>query len=355
MQILPLLIDLAFAATVDQKQVALYTLHNGDITMQVTNFGARVVSLWTPDRNGTYEDIVLGYPDIESYINNKGERFLGCVVGRYANRIANGKFILNGNTYTLPLNSGGQTLHGGLKGFDSVVWDVENADEHEITFSYFSKSGEEGFPGNVRILMTYSLTADNEFKITYRATTDSTTVINLSHHSYFNLKGEGNGSIENHILTLNASDITPVNGLLIPTGYLMTVENTPFDFREPHVIGERINGDHEQLKYGNGYDHNWVIDHKNADSIEVAAIVYEPENGRVMTVLTDQPAIQFYSGNYFAGTVEGKYGKSHKPRESFALETQKFPDSPNQPHFPTTVLNEGEIYQHTCIYKFSTK
>ncbi|MDR3226127.1 MAG: galactose mutarotase, partial [Prevotellaceae bacterium] len=258
MQILPLLIDLAFAATVDQKQVALYTLHNGDITMQVTNFGARVVSLWTPDRNGKYEDIVLGYPDIESYIHNKGERFLGCVVGRYANRIANGKFVLNGNTYTLPLNSGGQTLHGGLKGFDSVVWDVENADEHEITFSYLSENGEEGFPGNLRILMTYSLTADNEFKITYRATTDSVTVINLSHHSYFNLKGEGNGSIESHILTLNAGNITPVNQSLIPTGNLMSVENTPFDFREPHAIGDRINDNHEQLKYGNGYDHNWV-------------------------------------------------------------------------------------------------
>ncbi|MDR1984877.1 MAG: galactose mutarotase [Prevotellaceae bacterium] len=353
MQTLPLLVYIAFSAVVDNRQISLYTLQNGDITMQVTNFGARVVSLFTPDKNGNYADIVLGYPDIQSYLNNRGERFLGCVVGRYANRIAGGKFVLDGNTYALPCNSGGQTLHGGVKGFDSVVWNVESASEHEITFSYLSAHNEEGFPGNVHVLMTYSLTPDNEFKITYKATADQTTVVNLSHHSFFNLGGEGSGSIENHILTLNASRITPVNGWLIPTGDLMNVENTPFDFRTPHAIGERINENHEQLKYGSGYDHNWVLDCKSIE--EPAAIVYDPESGRELMVFTDQPGIQFYSGNHFSGTVEGKYGKLHKSRESFALETQKFPDSPNQPDFPTTVLNAGETYQHTCIYKFNIK
>ncbi|MDR2650732.1 MAG: galactose mutarotase [Prevotellaceae bacterium] len=352
-QNLPLLVAVAFQTTVDNQQVSLYTLHNGDITMQVTNFGARVVSLFTPDRTGKYDDIVLGYSDIESYLHNKGERFLGCVVGRYANRIANGKFTLDGHEYTLPLNSGGQTLHGGIKGFDNVVWNVDSVSESEISFSYVSVDGEEGFPGKLHVLMTYSLTANNEFKITYRATTDKTTVVNLSHHSFFNLKGEGNGSIADHILTLNASRITEVNGALIPTENLMSVENTPFDFRTPHAIGERIDYDNEQLRYGSGYDHNWVLDNKSLD--EPAAIVYEPESGREMTIFTDQPGIQFYSGNHFYGMVEGKYGKRHNRRESFALETQKFPDSPNNPDFPTTVLNPGETYQQTCIYKFNTK
>ncbi|MDR0753932.1 MAG: galactose mutarotase [Prevotellaceae bacterium] len=350
---LPLLVAIAFQTTVDSRQISLYTLHNGDITMQVTNFGARTVSLFTPDRTGKYEDIVLGYPDIKSYLYNKGERFLGCVVGRYANRIANGKFTLNANEYALPLNSGGQTLHGGIRGFDNVVWNVDSVSENEITFSYISADGEEGFPGELRVVMTYLLTENSEFKITYKATASKTTVVNLSHHSFFNLKGEGNGTIENHILTLNASRITAVNEALIPTGNLMPVENTPFDFRTPHAIGERINENHEQLKFGSGYDHNWILDCKSID--EPAATVYEPESGRELLVYTDQPGIQFYSGNHFYGTVEGKYGKRHNRRESFALETQKFPDSPNHPDFPSTTLNVGETYQQTCIYKFNTK
>ncbi|MDR2773823.1 MAG: galactose mutarotase [Tannerella sp.] len=350
---LPLLDKHAFDAEVDSRHVSLYTLHNGDITMQVTNFGARVVSLFAPDRNGKYEDIVLGYPDIKSYLNNRGERFLGCVVGRYANRIANGRFTLDGNEYSLPLNSGGQTLHGGIKGFDSVVWNVDSLSEHEIVFSFVSVDGEEGFSGKLHVVMTYSLTKNNEFKITYNAISDKTTVVNLSHHSFFNLKGEGNGSIEDHILTLNANHITAVNEALIPSGYLMPVENTPFDFRTPHVIGERINANHEQLKFGSGYDHNWALDSKSIE--EPAATVYEAVSGRELQVFTDQPGIQFYSGNHFHGMAEGKYGKRHIRRESLALETQKFPDSPNHPDFPTTVLNIGETYQQTCIYKFNTK
>jgi aldose 1-epimerase len=352
-QNLPLLVAIAFQTTVDNRQVSLYTLHNGDITMQVTNFGARVVSLFTPDRTGKYEDIVLGYPDIESYLHNRGERFLGCVVGRYANRIADGKFTLDGKEYILPRNSGGQTLHGGMRGFDGVVWNVDSVSDSEIVFSYISPDGEEGFPGELRVVMTYSLTADNEFKITYRATADRTTVVNLSHHSFFNLRGEGAGTVENHVLTLNAAHITAVNGALIPTGELMPVENTPFDFRMPHAIGERINDSHEQLRFGSGYDHNWALDTKSLD--EPAATVYEPESGREMQVFTDQPGIQFYSGNHFYGTAQGKYGNLHNRRESFALEAQKFPDSPNHSDFPTTVLNAGEAYQQTCIYKFNTR
>ncbi|MDR2293421.1 MAG: galactose mutarotase [Prevotellaceae bacterium] len=353
MQKLPLLVSADFQTTVDGRQISLHTLHNGDITMQVTNFGARTVSLFTPDRKGKYEDIVLGYPNIESYLHNSGERFLGCVVGRYANRIAGGKFTLNGTEYTLPLNSGGQTLHGGIKGFDSVVWNIDSLNENEITFSYTSDDGDEGFPGKLHVLMTYSLTENNEFKITYKATANKITVVNLSHHSFFNLRGEGNGSIENHVLTLNAGHITAVNEALIPTGNLMPVENTPFDFRSPHAIGERINENHEQLKFGSGYDHNWVFNSKGIDY--PAATVYEPESGREMLVFTDQPGIQFYSGNHFYGMAEGKYGKRHIKRESFALETQKFPDSPNHLNFPTTTLNVGETYQQTCIYKFNKK
>ncbi|MDR0420765.1 MAG: galactose mutarotase [Prevotellaceae bacterium] len=353
MEKLPLLIAIAFQTLVGEKEVSLYTLHNGDITMQVTNFGARVVSLFTPDRTGRYEDIVLGYPDIESYLHNKGERFLGCVVGRYANRIAGGKFTLEGQEYTLPCNSGGQTLHGGIRGFDNVVWNVDSVSENQIVFSYTSVDGEEGFPGNLHVVMTYSLTRDNEFKITYTATTDKTTVVNLSHHSFFNLRGEAAGSVGNHILTLNAGHITEVNMALIPTGNLMPVENTPFDFRTPHPIGERIDESHQQLFFGSGYDHNWALDCKSIN--EPAAIVYEPESGRELTVFTDQPGIQFYSGNHFYGTAKGKYGKLHNRRESFALEPQKFPDSPNHPDFPTTVLKVGETYQQTCIYKFNTR
>jgi aldose 1-epimerase len=353
MQPFPLFADNDFSGIFENKQLELYTLRNGNITMQLSNFGARVISLWMPNRNGKYDDIVLGYPNIESYLHNKGERFLGCVVGRYANRIANGEFLLNGKKYLLPQNNNGQCLHGGIRGFDSVVWDVENASENEITFFYFSPDGEEGFPAEVKIWMTYSLTSNNEFKITYKAITNDITVINLSHHSFFNLGGEGSGSIKNHVLMLNASHITPVNRYLIPTGELMSVAGTPFDFRSPHAMGERIDAEHEQLKIGNGYDHNWVLNCRNLE--EAAAIVFEPESGREITVFTDQPGIQFYSGNFFTGTTRGKYGKYHKFRESFALETQKFPDSPNHPNFPSTILKPSETYQQTCIYKFNIK
>lgn len=352
---LPLLPEEAFQTTVDGKPVALYTLHAGDITMQVTNYGARVVSLWTPDREGRYEDIVLGYENIGRYIDNTGERFLGAVVGPYANRIAKGRFTLDGTEYTLPLNNNGQTLHGGLQGVDRVVWDVVSATDDKLVLHYLHPDGQDGFPGNLDIEMTYSLTPDNEFRVDYKATTDKPTVANFSHHPFFNLKGEGNGTVLDNVLTINASHTTPVDSVLIPTGQIAPVEGTPFDFREPHAIGERIGADNQQLRNGGGYAHNWVIDRKTESGIEQAATVWEPASGRTIEVLSDQPGLQVYSGNFFDGKSIGKYGKPQRYRESLALETQKFPDSPNHDNFPSTVLRPGETYTQVCIYKFGVK
>lgn len=352
---LPLLPEEAFQTTVNGKPVALYTLHAGDITMQVTNYGARVVSLWTPDREGRYEDIVLGYENIGRYIDNTGERFLGAVVGPYANRIAKGRFTLDGAEYTLPLNNNGQTLHGGLQGVDRVVWDVVSATDDKLVLHYLHPDGQDGFPGNLDIEMTYSLTPDNEFRVDYKATTDKPTVANFSHHPFFNLKGEGNGTVLDNVLTINASHTTPVDSVLIPTGQIAPVEGTPFDFREPHAIGERIGADNQQLRNGGGYDHNWVIDRKTPSGIEQAATVWEPASGRTIEVLSDQPGLQVYSGNFFDGKSIGKYGKPQRYRESLALETQKFPDSPNHDNFPSTVLRPGETYTQVCIYKFGVK
>jgi len=344
-----------FQKVVDGKKVDLYTLTNGTITMQVTNFGARVVSLWTPDREGKMADIVLGYENIDRYVNNTGERFLGAVVGRVANRIGAGKFTLDGKEYNTPLNNNGQTLHGGLKGVDMVVWDVEYVADNAITLHLLLPDGTDGFPGNLDITMTYTLTEENEFEVTYHAKTDKKTIVNLSHHSFFNLKGEAGGTITDHILSIKADAITPVDANLIPTGELMPVEGTPFDFREPHAIGERIEADHEQLKNGKGYDLNWVIAREDNGQVETVATLYEPTSGRCMDVATDQVAIQFYSGNFFDGTYNGKYGKPLKFRESVALETQKHPDAINHENFPSIILNPGEVYKQVCVYKFYTK
>ena len=344
-----------FAGVVDGKQVGLYTLTNGTITMQVTNFGGRVVSLWTPDRDGKMEDIVLGYDKLDRYVNNTGERFLGAPVGRVGNRIDEGKFTLDGVQYAVPQNSNGHALHGGNKGIDMVVWDVEHVSDNAITLHLVSPDGADGFPGNLDILMTYTLTPENEFEVTYHAKTDKKTIVNLSHHSFFNLKGEGNGPITDHILTINADHITPTDAELIPTGELMPVEGTPFDFREPHAIGERIGAQHEQLINGGGYDQNWVFAREDNGQIMTLASVYEPSTGRCMDIATDQVAMQFYSGNFFDGTYNGKYGKAIKYRESLALETQKHPDAINHEKFPSIVLNPDEVYTHVCIYKFYTK
>lgn len=345
----------SFEKEIDGKQVSLYTLAAGDLTMQVTNFGGRVVTLWTPDKDGNYEDIVLGYNNIETYLNNPGERFLGAVVGPYANRIANGTYTIGEETYTFPQNNNGQTLHGGLKGLDLVVWDVEDVTDSTLVLSYLHEDGAEGMPGNLKIVMTYALTSDNEFKVDYVAETDKTTHVNISHHSFFNLKGEGNGTINDHILYINASNTTPVNAVLIPSGEIADVTGTPFDFRQAKAIGQDLEVENEQLANGGGYDHNWILDRQTPDQMELAASVYEPASGRFMEVYTDQPALQFYGGNFFDGTTEGKYGKALRYRESIALETQKYPDTPNHSNFPSTLLNPGETYTHSCVYRFSVK
>lgn len=344
-----------FQTTIDGKKVDLYTLTNGTITMQVTNFGGRVVSLWTPDRDGNMADIVLGYENIDRYVNNTGERFLGANVGRVANRIGKGKFTLNGKEYQVSCNSNGQMLHGGHKGIDMLVWDVEYVADNAITMRVVVPDGMDGFPGNLDIKMTYTLTHENEFEVTYHAKTDATTLINLSHHSFFNLKGEAGGTITDHELMIKADRITPTDADLIPTGELLPVEGTPFDFRKSHVIGERIDADHEQLKNGKGYDMNWVLEREDDGQVMTIATLYEPKSGRAMDVATDQVAIQFYSGNFFDGTYNGKYGKPLKFRESVALETQKHPDAINHEGFPSIVLNPGEVYTNVCIYKFYTK
>ena len=344
-----------FNTEVDGQKVSIYTLKAGDVVMQVTNFGARVVSLWTPDRNGHYEDIVLGYNNIENYINNPGERFLGAVVGPYANRIAGGTYTIGEEVYEFPQNNNGQTLHGGLKGVDMVVWNVDEVDEDSIVLSYTHPDGLDGMPGNLNIVMTYTLTPENEFRVDYVAETDKATHMNISHHSFFNLKGEGNGTINDHVLYINASATTPVDAVLIPTGEIADVTGTPFDFREAKAIGQDVNVENEQLANGAGYDHNWVLDRKTESEIELAASVWEPSSGRYMEVWTDQPALQFYGGNFFDGTTYGKYGKTLNYRESIALETQKYPDTPHHAHFPSTLLNPGEKYTHVCVYKFGIK
>ena len=340
-----------FNTELDGKQVSIYTLKAGDLVMQVTNFGARVVSLWTPDKNGHYEDVVLGYNNIDSYVNNTGERFLGAVVGPYANRIANGTYTIGEETYNFPQNNNGQTLHGGLKGLDMVVWDVDSVTENAIVLSYLHPDGQDGMPGNLKIVMTYTLTPENEFRVDYLAETDKATHVNISHHSFFNLKGEGNGTITDNVMVINASNTTPVDNLLIPSGEIADVTGTPFDFREPHVIGERIDVENEQLANGAGYDHNWVLDTKGDDT-KVAAVLKCPTTGIMLTMYTNEPGVQVYTGNFLNGTVTGKNGIVYKERTGICLETQKYPDTPHHAHFPSTLLNPGEKYTHVCVYKF---
>lgn len=350
-----------FDTIIDGRKVALYTLRNHQgIVAQITNFGGRVVSLWTPDRDNNFADIVTGFKSIADY-QKAHEVFFGALIGRYGNRIANGKFTLNGTTYTLPVNNGKNTLHGGPKGFHNMVWDARqfknNQNEDALELKYLSKDGEEGYPGNLMVTVIYTLTNDNELRIDYSATTDKPTVVNLTHHSFFNLFGFSSGiakSINSHILKINAPTYTPTDEGLIPTGEIAKVKNTPMDFTHLTAIGERVNADFSDLKNGKGYDHNWILD-KHGDVLTEAAVIYEPSNGRLIRVITDQPALQFYGGNFFEGQDTGKYGEVYTYRTSFALETQHYPDSPNHPEFPSTVLNPGQLYQHTCIYKFEVK
>lgn len=347
------LIDAAnFQKEVDGKQVSLYTLKNADLTMQVTNYGGRVVALWTPDRDGKYEDIVLGYDHIDKYLNNTGERYLGAVVGRCANRIASGNIILDTVECQLPKNDGENTLHGGELGTDKVVWDVVTSTDNSIVMHTVLPDGQDGFPGNLDITMTYTLTDDNAFRIDYEATTDKTTLCNLSHHSFFNLQGEGH-SVLDHELEIKGAYFLPVDKELIPLGGFRSVQGTPFDFRKSCSIGSRINESYDQLINGNGYDHCWIITSNLSDIVHCATL-YDPASGRKMEVFSNQMGLQFYSGNFFDGKAQGKKG-AHVYRGAVALETQKFPDAIHQELFSDkAVLEPGDKYKHTCIYKFST-
>ncbi len=340
---------------VGNSHARLYKLQAGDITMQVTDFGARIISLFAPDRNGGEDDIIVGYDDAQRYFHNTGERFLGATVGRVANRIGGGKFTLDGKTYDLPKNNNGQTLHGGLKGVDMVLWKVAARTPSSVTFTLRSQDGSDGFPGNLDIRLTYTLTEDNCLDIKYEAVTDAATPVNLSNHAFFNLHGSKGGSILDHVMTIDADAITPVDKFLIPTGVLMPVEGTPFDFREPHAIGERVSQKHQQLAFGGGYDHNWVVNGHKEGEMKSICTLYDPCTGRALEVITDQPGLQFYCGNFFDGSYPGKQGRIIGHREALALETQKWPDAVNHPDFPDTVLRPGETYTQHSIYKFTTR
>jgi aldose 1-epimerase len=341
----------------DGKNADIYTLTNADqVEIKITNYGGIVTSIRLPDKNGKFDDVVLGYNNLQGYINNNP--YFGSIVGRYGNRIGGAKFSLDGEEFTLAKNDGENSLHGGLKGFDKVLWNAEpvtGEDSVSLKLTYLSRDGEEGFPGNLKVTVTYTLTNDNSFRIDYLATTDKTTVVNLTNHTYWNLAGEGSGDILKHELMLNADSFTPVLQGLITTGEITSVENTPMDFRRSTAVGDRIESDYEQLKLGRGYDHNWVLNSKEDDKPGLAAGVYEPVSGRFMEIFTTEPGIQFYSGNFLDGSITGKSGRAYGLRSGLCLETQHFPDSPNKPGFPPVVLKPGEVYKTTTIHKFSVK
>jgi len=343
--------------TREGRPVTLYKLTNSHgVEVHAMNYGGIILSIRVPDRKGQFADIVLGHETMEGYVPNPP--YIGAIVGRYANRIANGTFTLDGKTYTLPKNDGPNTLHGGTtRTFDKVVWDGEPLEgKTGVAFSYLSKDGEEGFPGNLKVKVTYTLTDGNALIIDYEATTDKATPINVSQHSYFNLKGEGNGDILDHEIMINADRFTPVDKNLIPTGELRPVKGTPLDFTKSTKIGARIDDNYEQLVLGHGYDHNFVLNDKpDQNGLKLAARVHESTGGRVLEVWTTQPGIQFYTGNFLDGTVTGKQGHVYKRRYGLCLETQHFPDSPNHPKFPTTILKPGETFHQKTVFKFSAK
>lgn len=345
-----------YGHTNDGQEIYLYTLRNGKgLEAAITNYGGIVVTLKAPDRDGQLDNVALGLPSLEEYL--KGSPYFGALVGRYGNRIAKGKFTLDGAAYTLAVNNGPNHLHGGLRGFDKVVWDaaiIETYAGPALRLTYLSGDGEEGYPGNLSVEVQYALTVDNGLQIDYKATTDKPTVVNLTNHAYFNLAGEGRGDILGHEMMLNADHFLPVDEGLIPTGELRPVAGTPFDFTQPTPIGARINGDDEQLHLGGGYDHCWVLNREGA-GLSLAARVYEPTTGRVMEVFTDQPGVQFYTGNFLDGGKVGKRGVAYGHRTGFCLETEHFPDSPNQDHFPSVVLRPGQTYEHHTVYRFSVR
>jgi aldose 1-epimerase len=347
----------AFGKTRDGRPVDLYTLTNSNgMEVRVMTYGGIIVSMRVPDKNGKVADVVLGHDELDGYMPNPP--YFGAIVGRYANRIANGTFTVDGVKYTLAKNDGPNTLHGGILGFNQKIWEgaeFKNAKGVGVAFTYLSKDGEEAFPGNLKVKVSYTLTNKNQLILDYEATTDKATPINFSQHSYFNLAGAGTGDILGHDVMLNADRFTPVDKTLIPTGELRPVQGTPMDFTKPTAIGARINDTYEQLVLGHGYDHNFVINRTDKDGLTLAAKVHEPTSGRVLEVFTTEPGVQFYSGNFLDGTIVGKQGHAYKQRYGFCLETQHYPDSPNHPDFPSTILKPGATFHSETIFKFSTE
>lgn len=349
---------LAAISVQDFDSIKLYTLKNSaGMEVKITNYGAIITSIIVPDRDGKLADVALGHKSLEKYINAVDRPYFGAVVGRFGNRIANGVFTLEGTTYELATNNDQNHLHGGNVGFDKVVWDARTLEsENALELAYLSQDGEEGYPGNLQVTVTYQLTESNELIVKYQATTDKATPVNLTQHSYFNLKGEGNGTILDHQLMINADRYTPVDAGLIPTGQLADVAGTPFDFTSAKAIGRDIEQPNDQLTYGLGYDHNFVLNKKaNSDELVLAARVSEPTTGRSIEVRTTEPGIQFYCGNFLDGRLQGKSGGVYEYRGGFVLETQHFPDSPNQPGFPSTILKPDGTYQSKTIFKFSAE
>ena len=340
-----------FQTIVSGKQVDLFLLKNKNgLEMCVTNFGGIVASLMVPDKNDKLADIVLGHSTIEEYLNSP-EKYLGAAIGRYGNRIKRGEFTLDGITYKVPSDNPDCSLHGGKVGYNNVVWDADQKDNQTLELRYVSINGEEGFPGTLNIKMVYCLTDNNEFLITYEAVTDKATVLNLTHHSFFNLNGEGGEAVTNHEVTIQADFFTPCDDKSVPTGEILSVSETPMDFRQPHIVGERIDNDFQQLVFGVGYDHNYVLKKNYPGELSFAAKAISPLTGIEMEVYTTEPGVQLYTGNWLNG-FEGKNGHKYTKRTAICFETQHFPDSPNNAHFPSTVLRPGEEYTQTCIYKF---
>ena len=342
-----------FQTSIEGKKTDLFLLENQNLKVFVTNYGARIVSLVVRDKFNQNLDVVLGFKSIDDYLK-ANEPYHGATIGRYANRISKGVFLLDGKKYNLPINNGINHLHGGPKGFHNKIWSMVSFDKEKIVMTLNSEDGEMGYPGNLDVELTYQI-VDNQLEISYKATTDRKTPINLTNHSFFNLAGEGSGTINNHILKLNSDFYTPVDSTLIPVGEKRLVDDSPFDFRKPKAIGSEINSSDDQIVYGGGYDHNFILNKTVQDTLSHAASVFEPNRGVKMNIFTTEPAIQFYGGNFMDGSDVGKYGKKFLYRESFALETQHYPDSPNNQDFPNVYLSPSETYKSTSIYRFTSE